>query len=68
MKGHGLWMILGCVLPLFLIFVLPLLGLGGNVGTFLFILLMFACHLMMMRGHGAHRHTGDTREGHHGSH
>jgi hypothetical protein len=68
MKGHGLWMLLGCLLPLFLIFVLPLLGLSGNVGTFFFIVLMFACHLMMRRGHGAHRSGSDTREGHHGSH
>lgn len=68
MKGHGLWMLLGCLLPLFLIFLLPLLGLSGNVGTFLFIVLMFACHLMMIRGHGTYRSGGDTREGHHGSH
>ena len=68
MKGHGLWMILGCVVPLLLSFILPLLGLSGNVGTLLFIVLMFACHLLMMRGHGAHRNSSDTREGHHGSH
>ena len=65
MTGHGLWMLLGCLLPLFLIFLLPLLGLSGNVGTFLFIVLMFACHLLMMRGHGV---SGDGREGHHGHH
>jgi hypothetical protein len=62
-------MILGCTLPLLLVFLLPLFGVSGNVGTFLFILLMFACHLMAMRGHGgAHDHTGNRREGRHGGH
>ena len=66
MRGHSLWMILGCTLPLLLVFLLPLLGVSGNVGTFLFILLMFGCHLMTMRGYGGHR--TNTREGHHGNH
>ena len=65
MKRHDLRMILGCTLPLLLVFLVPLLGLSGNVGTFLFVVLMFACHLLMMRGHGG---SGDGREGHHGHH
>ena len=69
MRGHGLWMILGCTLPLLLVFLLPLLGISGNVGTLLFIVLMFACHLVAMRGHGGtHRGPESTRGGHHGSH
>ena len=69
MKGHHLWMLLGCTLPLFLVFLLPLFGMSGNVGTFVFILLMFACHLMATRGHGgARRHVEDGREGRHGAH
>ena len=69
MRGHNLWMVLGCTLPLLLVFVLPLLGISGNAGTFVFILLMFACHLLAMRGHGGtHRDAEDRREGRHGSH
>ena len=69
MRVHGLWMVIGCTLPLFVIFLLPLLGVSSNVGTFMFILLMFACHLLAMRGHGEER-SGDrrNREGRHGSH
>ena len=69
MRAHGLWMVLGCPLPLLLVFFLPLLGISGNVGSFLFIVLMFGCHLMMMRGHGGgHRRPDYSREDHHGSH
>ena len=69
MKRHSLWMLLGCALPLLLLFVLPLLGVSGNVATFLFILVMFACHLLAMRGH-THKHDGDerTRGNPHGDH
>jgi hypothetical protein len=60
-------MILGCTLPLLLVFLAPVLGISSNLATFLFILLMFACHLLMMRGHGGERRGGgDTLEGHHG--
>ena len=59
---HNLMMIIGCVLPLLLIFILPLFGVRGDVGIFGFIVLMFLCHLFMMRemredkggGHGRH--------------
>jgi hypothetical protein len=53
-KKHGLWMILGCTLPLLLVFVLPLLGISGGGSLFIFIILMFACHLFMMGGHSGH--------------
>jgi hypothetical protein len=77
---HALWMILGCTLPLLLIFVLPLFGISGGVSLLIFIILMFACHLFMMRGHGKHDGHGDTgakghgeyddkeEGGHHGGH
>lgn len=54
MKQHGWWMVLGCVLPLVLIFVAPLLGIEGNWSLFLFISLMFFCHVGMMGHHGKH--------------
>ena len=49
----GLRMLLGCVLPLALIFLLPLVGISETVTVFVFIVLMFACHLGMM---GHHKH------------
>ncbi len=69
MKSHRLWMIIGCTLPLLLIFVLPILGISGRVGVFIFILVMFGCHLMAMRFHGGERAGSDNeRGGHHGTH
>tara|TARA_R110001599_G_C12275834_1_gene662338 strand:+ start:10255 stop:10434 length:180 start_codon:yes stop_codon:yes gene_type:complete len=50
-------MIIGCVLPLLLIFILPLFGVDSGVTLFIFIILMFGCHLLMMGGHGKHDHT-----------
>ena len=47
----SLRMILGCILPLLLIFVLPLFGVSNTVTVFIFIVLMFACHLGMMAHH-----------------
>lgn len=52
-------MIIGCLLPLLLIFIAPSLGLGGNIPLFIFILAMFACHLLMPM-HGGHSHQRDN--------
>ena len=49
---HLVHMLIGCVLPFLLIFVLPLFGVGEGVTMFVFVALMFACHLFMIRGHG----------------
>ncbi|MET4081782.1 Flp pilus assembly protein TadB [Pedobacter sp. UYP30] len=51
MNKHTLWMIIGCGLPLLLIFFAPALGLGSGVSLFIFIALMFACHLLMPMHH-----------------
>lgn len=53
---HIIWMIIGCTIPLLLIFFAPALGLGSNVSLFIFILAMFACHLLMPMHHGRHEH------------
>lgn len=50
MKNRALWMIIGCTLPLLLIFVLVALGVRGNFLLFIFIILMFGCHLLMRSG------------------
>ncbi len=57
MNKHIFWMIIGCGLPLLLIFFAPALGIGSGTSLFIFIILMFACHLLMpMHHHGAHNH------------
>jgi hypothetical protein len=71
MKGHGWWMVLACILPLLLVFLLPVLGaVGGTSGLlFIFIIVCFGLHLLMMRvhhdDHGKNRGNGG---GHHGRH
>lgn len=60
MKSHTLWMILGCVLPLLLIFIAPSIGMGENVSLFIFIILMFGCHLLMP--HNKHNHDNQGNE------
>lgn len=62
MKKHIIWMIIGCGLPLLLIFFAPVLGIGSGTSLFIFVLTMFACHLLMpMHGHGGHVHN-DQKE------
>lgn len=55
MKKHLIWMIIGCIVPLLLIFLAPALGLNDNVPLFFFIIAMFACHLLMPMHHGEHK-------------
>jgi Flp pilus assembly protein TadB len=56
-KNHIHWMIIGCGLPLLLIFFAPALGFGTGTSLLIFILAMFACHLLMpMHHHGEHSH------------
>ena len=54
MKKHILWMLIGCGLPLLLIFLTPALGLRSSTSLFIFIVAMFACHLLMPMHHGHH--------------
>lgn len=49
---HLVHMLIGCVLPFLLISLLPLFGVGEGVTMFVFVVLMFSCHLLMTRGHG----------------
>jgi hypothetical protein len=77
LMNHSLRMLLGCLLPLGLIFVLPLFGVGSGVTLLVFVVLMFGCHLMMLgpgsghghgKGHGhgghdGHDHQQDTEKG-----
>ncbi len=53
-----LWMTIGCILPVVLIFLLPAFGVSSNVTLVIFIVLMFACHLFMP----GHHQGGDDDE------
>lgn len=62
---HTLMMLVGCTLPLLLIFIAPLLGIRGNWSVFIFVLAMFACHAFMPM----HHHTSDeSKKTNHESH
>ena len=61
---HTLMMLIGCLLPLLLIFIAPVLGISGNWSTLIFILGMFACHLFMPM----HHHSGNSKKSNHEQH
>ena len=65
--SHHLRMILGCILPLLLVFLLPLFGVSENIAVFVFIVLMFGCHLLMIghRGHELYHHRHSPSDGGH---
>lgn len=48
---HAIRMLIGCLLPIVVIFWLPLFGISEDVSLLLAIVLMFGCHLLMMRGY-----------------
>jgi len=62
---HLLMMVIGCVLPLLLIFLLPAFGVSNNMSFVVFIVLMFACHLMHF---GMHRHEDKPNHKHEHKH
>ncbi len=66
--GHSLRMILGCLLPFLLIFVLPLFGVSEGVTLAVFMILMFACHLFMMAGHHGPQDHLDSHDEQRGQH
>ncbi len=44
-------MLLGCMIPIAMIFVLPLLGVREGVTLAVFLVLMLGCHLLMVPNH-----------------
>ena len=60
---HFLHMLIGCGLPMLLIFVLPLFGVSEAITMTVFIVLMLGCHLLMMRGHMSD-HSNDREDRH----
>ena len=61
--SHSLKMLVGCLVPLLLVFLLPVLGVDGDASFLVFLVLMFACHLFMMGGHPHDHGHSDTRPG-----
>ncbi|MDQ8195307.1 hypothetical protein QEH59_12780 [Coraliomargarita sp. SDUM461004] len=51
---HGFFHLLGCLIPIALIFILPAFGLSSGMTFTIFLVLMFGCHFMMMGMHGSH--------------
>ncbi len=61
--SHTIRMMIGCIMPLALIFILPSFGVGSGATLLVFMGLMFMCHLVMMGGHdhdGSHGHAGPS--------
>jgi len=54
-------MIIGCLVPLLLIFVLPLFGIKGNYFFLIFFLAMFACHFLIMGRLVGHHHSQEDQ-------
>ena len=63
--NHALRMLIGCMLPFLVIFLLPRFGVSGGISLFVFIVLMFGCHLAMMMGfHGEDTHSKEQGDDH----
>jgi hypothetical protein len=62
MNKHTLMMIIGCTVPLLLIFILPLFGVTRNISILIFIVLMFGCHFLMMGSHGSHKKNDNANQ------
>ena len=60
MNRHLFWMVIGCVAPLALIFILPVIGIRGTWPVAVGLGAMFVIHLLMMMGH---RHEDEDQEG-----
>ena len=60
---HGFWMVVGCGLPLLVILLLPVFGMGETAKTVVLLALMLLCPLMMFFGHGRHGGHGHAGPG-----
>jgi RsiW-degrading membrane proteinase PrsW (M82 family) len=54
---HHFWMLIGCVLPLVLIFLWPLFGVGSGSLLVIYFIICFGMHLVMMVDFGQ-KHDG----------
>lgn len=65
MKNHALMMLIGCGLPMLLLFILPGFGVSRETTVIIFMVLMMGCHLMHFKhmGHDEHCDDDQTKEG-----
>ena len=49
--SHYWRMLLGCMIPILMIFALPLFGVSEGVTLTVFLVLMLGCHLLMVPNH-----------------
>ncbi len=61
--SRTLKMIVGCTLPPFLLFLLPLIGISDGLTLVVAIGLLFACHLFMTHGHDHDHHRRASKHG-----
>lgn len=64
MKNHAIRMLIGCALPLLLIFLLPAFGVNSTLTLIIFIVLMLGCHLFMGHQHGGYEAQADDSKQH----
>lgn len=60
-KNH-FWMVAMCVLPLLLIFLLPVFRISSPTAIFIVIIVMFLGHILMMGRHSGHSHNENTNQ------
>ncbi|MCB0726595.1 MAG: hypothetical protein KDD00_03980 [Ignavibacteriae bacterium] len=67
MHKHHFWMIIGCILPIILIFLLPVFNISNQVTLFIIIILVFIGHFFMLGHHGKHsnNHNGVEKDHEH---
>jgi len=69
MNRHLFWMVIGCLAPLIVIFLLPVIGIRGTWPLAIGLGAMFVIHLFMMRGHREEDDDQEDQErGTHGHH
>lgn len=61
-RNHLIWMLIGCTIPLLLIFLAPSLGLSGNYSLLIFVVIMLACHLLMPHNHREHKDHSSSKK------
>lgn len=66
MKNHALMMLIGCGLPMLLLFILPGFGVSQEATILIFIVLMMGCHLMHFKGMGHDEHCNGDHSKHGG--
>ncbi len=58
---HHFWMMVACMLPLLLIFLLPVFQIKNSAVFLIIIVVIFIGHLFMMGRHKGNSHNHDTK-------